>query len=111
MGRSFRTGATVAIDGHNGRDTYKVLHVFPTKSHADGPLPSTLLKLVRAGGGAAFVRLLAARGEKATLDSIVGAGYSRPLYYVIALNSSGDRDGFPVWLKPHQVKRIREYLR
>lgn len=96
---------------HPTRDTYSVLHVFPTKADADGPLPKDLLRLIRRGGGAAFVELNAHKGLRADGDMMIGPGHSRPRYYVLALGTDGQRDGYPVALKKTQLERIRRYLR
>lgn len=108
--KKIRVGNSFTIESWNGRkDKYDVLRVFPTKSDADGPLPSTLLRIVKARGGAAIVQLLPSKDERVVDDMLIGRGYSRPALYVIALDANGERDGFPVWLAPHQIKRLQRY--
>lgn len=103
-------GKSITIDGHDGaRDTYSVLRVLRTKQDATGPLPSSLLRLIRAGGGAALIELNPSRKLRADGDMMVGAGISRPRYYFLALSPDGSRDGYPVGLKKSQVDRIDKY--
>lgn len=75
--------------------TFKVVRTYPTKGDADGPFPRDLLRLIKKGGGAVLLK--------------AGKGAGAPGHYFMALDASGKRDGFPVWLKPAQYKRAMSY--
>ena len=92
-----------------GDETFKVLRVFPTKDDADGPLPKNLLRLIKKGGGAALVELLPSGDYKVKGDMLIAPDSSKPRHYIRAFGPSGSWDGFPVALKPPQLKRLHSY--
>jgi len=79
---------TMKIDG----EKFKVVRVYPTKDHADGPLPSSLLRLMKKSGGGVLLKKQS-DGEP----------------YFLYLGAGGKADGAPIWLKPQQYKRIMSY--
>ena len=114
--QAVKRGETVGITYGNGaKSAYRVLHVFATKGDADGPLPKDLLRIIVKKGGAAVVELVPPKGAKLDGDMIVGPNSSRPRFYVMAIDASGrhvpEPGGYPVALKPPQVKRLFKYLR
>lgn len=99
-----------------GNDHYKVVRVYPTKEHADGPFPRDLLRLIKPGGGALLLDLQPGKNETRSAkhkDVIFSSepmgGSSRPRYYMLALKPGGQPDGSPVSLKPAQYKRVMSY--
>jgi hypothetical protein len=92
-----------------GEDTFRTVRVFPTKDDADGPLPKTLLRLIKKNGGAAIIELLPSGDYKIKGDMLVSPNSSRPRYYVRAFHSDQSWDGYPVCLTPSHLKRLGSY--
>jgi hypothetical protein len=113
--KTYKKGQMVDLRlGHPPKiETYKVLRYYPTKADAEGPFPTTLTRLIRKGGGALLVEL---QPGKKSMEKDGGihtpgprGGSWRPKEYIVYLDSEGNVDGAPVYLKPHQFKRVMSY--